>query len=418
MTRRLAVRLNSLAIGDLVERADGIVEFHIREDYRRIENRPVLGQLFEDDPRATYHGRRDSPLPTFFANLLPEGRLRALFETSGLVEERDDTGLLALLGQDLPGAVIVEPMPDETDGPRGAAEEQPLFEDEDNFRFSLAGVQLKFSVVHDGDKLTLPARNVAGDSIVKLHGAQLPGLAENEFSIMSWAEECGFEVPPCELYSLGELKGLPLDNVDPHGRAFVIRRYDREGNRRIHQEDFAQIANLRPALKYDYLKYEVLGRLIHAIIGKQGFLEFVRRLAFMVATGNGDAHAKNWSLVYRDGVRPTLAPLYDQVFTSAWPRLVSVTGGQGSRTASAQLALKFFGVKHFAECEIGLFERLGAICSMSAESVNEARETFERAADSWARINAKLPMRGEHRTLLHEHWKSVPCLRHYALTDS
>jgi serine/threonine-protein kinase HipA len=41
----------------------------------------------------------------------------------------------------------------------------------------------------------------------------------------------------------------------------------------------------------------------------------MRRLAFMVLSGNADAHLKNWSLLYPDGVRPRLAPVYDLVST-------------------------------------------------------------------------------------------------------
>ena len=47
------------------------VVFQLEEDYRRLVPRPVLGQQFEDRPRARYRGVAEE-LPAFFANLIPE----------------------------------------------------------------------------------------------------------------------------------------------------------------------------------------------------------------------------------------------------------------------------------------------------------------------------------------------------------
>lgn len=101
----------------------------------------------------------------------------------------------------------------------------------------------------------------------------------------------------------------------------VIRRYDREGTRRIHQEDFAQVVSLPPRLKYEHISYEQCAALALQIAGKDAYREFIRRLAFVIASGNTDAHLKNWSLVYPDGVNARLSPLYDQVCTIAWEEL-------------------------------------------------------------------------------------------------
>lgn len=414
MSRRASIRLGERNVGELVERPDGIVEFQFAEAYSRLFPRPVLGQLFEDDLTATYRGKKErSQLPAYFANMLPEGRLRSLLESRGGIPERDDLGLLVLLGRDLPGAVVV-------DSPTGEARTaddafSPGNGDDDTtpLRFSLAGVQMKFSVVHERDKLTLPARDKAGDSIVKLHGPQLPGLAQNEYSMMEWARESGFEVPACSLWALGDLEGLPIDEVDPEASAFVIRRYDREGELRLHQEDFAQVVGLWPSLKYDHLTYEKLGILVQRIVGDDGFIEYMRRIALMVATGNGDAHAKNWSLIYRDGIRPALAPLYDQVFTGAWPRLERVAGQTRRRVRSPELALKLLGMKHFGSCDSVFFERLGAKVGQPLVAREVARETLSRLRSAWARVSEALPMFADHKDLLRSHWSAVPCLREH-----
>jgi serine/threonine protein kinase HipA of HipAB toxin-antitoxin module len=45
--------------------------------------------------------------------------------------------------------------------------------------------------------------------------------------------------------------------------------------------------------------------------------QFARRLLVNILVANGDAHLKNWSLIYPDTVTPELAPAYDIGFTRA-----------------------------------------------------------------------------------------------------
>ena len=54
---------------------------------------------------------------------------------------------------------------------------------------------MKFSVLSENQKVTLPARDQLGDWIVKLDSARFPNLVENEYATMSWAEQAGFDVP-------------------------------------------------------------------------------------------------------------------------------------------------------------------------------------------------------------------------------
>ncbi|WP_306748714.1 HipA domain-containing protein [Saccharothrix yanglingensis] len=67
-------------------------------------------------------------------------------------------------------------------------------------------------------------------------------------------------------------------------------------------------------------------------------VEVVRRLAFCVVVGNGDAHLKNWSLIYRNKKMPVLSPVYDSVSTAPY-----VPIGE-----SEDLGPKFAGSKRFA----------------------------------------------------------------------
>ncbi len=114
MSRRLEVLLGDQPVGMLAERSDGGAEFRFFDSYRALVPRPVLGQKFEDDLARVYRNRKGERLPDFFANLIPEGQLRKLIEKAVGLEPTDDLGLLAFVGRDLPGAVVVQPITEGT----------------------------------------------------------------------------------------------------------------------------------------------------------------------------------------------------------------------------------------------------------------------------------------------------------------
>jgi serine/threonine-protein kinase HipA len=107
--------------------------------------------------------------------------------------------LLAAIGTDLPGAIVFEKddleLPQETQTPPSYGARQGSAKDSSSLRFSLAGVQLKFSMLMVDRKLTLPAENEDGDWIVKLSFDDFPALPENEHAVMTWARSMGYEVP-------------------------------------------------------------------------------------------------------------------------------------------------------------------------------------------------------------------------------
>lgn len=109
MSRRLKILLYGVPVGEISEAGDGRTEFRFLDEYFDQVPRPVLGQKFEDDLRRVHRSRVRERLPDFFANLVPEGRLRELIEQTTGVEEGDDLALLAYVGGDLPGAVTARP---------------------------------------------------------------------------------------------------------------------------------------------------------------------------------------------------------------------------------------------------------------------------------------------------------------------
>ncbi len=107
----------------------------------------------------------------FFSNLLPEGHLRAYLTAKARVKAERDFPLLWVLSEDLPGAVVAKHRHGNATPPHDAdlsaaaeAESNPTI-----LRFSLAGVQLKFSAVLEADgELTIPIRGVNGRWILNM----------------------------------------------------------------------------------------------------------------------------------------------------------------------------------------------------------------------------------------------------------
>ncbi|WP_225412487.1 type II toxin-antitoxin system HipA family toxin [Stigmatella hybrida] len=316
----LDVFLDNLLVGRILrEEETSIASFLIDEAYAENSGRPVLGQQFEERRHHRFFRQAAHPgqLPTFFANLLPEGALDELIQAQ--LGTEDATAKLAFLGEDLPGAVRVRRSgtafapPPETqtfDEPRSEGPSGPP-----ELRFSLAGVQLKFSAVRSGDsRFTLPFSGQGGRWILKFGSAVYPELPENEHFTMQWAARCGLAVPPHQLVPVSTIDSLDPRFASLGENVFAIERYDRQTNgARIHQEDFAQIRGVPPDLKYQGASLEQLARLVGDLCGPSDLDEFLRRVLFLLISGNTDGHLKNWSLVYPDGRRARLSPAYDFV---------------------------------------------------------------------------------------------------------
>ncbi|MBI5498041.1 MAG: HipA domain-containing protein [Deltaproteobacteria bacterium] len=103
----------------------------------------------------------------------------------------------------------------------------------------------------------------------------------------------------------------------------ATRRFDRdEEGGAVHAEDLAQALGLRadPNAAYRGVTYAGIARFVSTLMDADDHVEFARRLVFMVLSGNGDAHAKNWGIFYPDGIHARLSPAYDLVFTRSYVR--------------------------------------------------------------------------------------------------
>lgn len=315
----LDISLNNLPVGTLVRTPGDYNAFNLLPAYRSMNNPPILSLSL----RSADDGLRRDPkpirgaLPPFFANLLPEEKLREAMEKhhAASVRPGNDFDLLAALGTNLPGAVRALP----SDGipvPAG-----PEAEEKKKARFSLAGVQMKLSVMKNTGKeggFTLAVDDEQGQYIAKFPSLTHIGLSENEFAILALAEALGMEVPARELVEKTEFAGIPEEfNTMSTGKVLLVRRFDRGADgARVHMEDFAQVFGRYPSEKYTGAVYHNIAAALTSGVSFDSAIEFVRRLALTVITGNGDMHLKNWSLLYPgDGRTPTLSPVYDVLST-------------------------------------------------------------------------------------------------------
>ncbi len=318
----------------------GANRFQPAPEYRGLPRRPVLGQVFEERP--DHQWRQAGRLPKWFSNLLPEQRLRDFIAEEHGINPRNEFRLLLALGADLPGAVEVTPLIDPEEALNSTVEkgvsaamssrtadgreDQSKGEDRHLLRFSLAGVQLKLSMVWSSNTLMLPGIGELGEHLVKLPSRHYRGIPENEFSMMTWARETGIDIPDCEVRPSKRLGPLPPGfEVLEGSNVYVVRRFDRSDDdspgHRIHMEDLNQVVDNWPESKYEGAGFERLGRIVLGLCGRDDFLEFVRRLTFCIGIGNEDAHLKNWTIWYPNRIQPRMSPAYDLVSTIQYPEL-------------------------------------------------------------------------------------------------
>lgn len=400
----LEVLLYDAPIGTLTRLEGDRSIFAFNESYIADENRSVLGLRFKDP----YGGlitdfklRRISIMP-FFSNLLPEGHMRTYLADLAGINPVREFFLLAALGKDLSGAVTVRP----ADGGDWLADANDDLNEvsvdktnrEKALRFSLAGVQLKFSAINEASGgLTIPAQGIGGSWIVKLPSREFKGVPENEYSMMTLARLIGMDVPAIELVNTSEIKNLPAGIETLGGPALAIERFDRlQDGGKVQIEDFAQVFNLYPKNKYKKASIRNIAEVI-GIEGDDGDVaEFIRRLTFNTLIGNADMHLKNWSLYYPDRRNAAIAPAYDFVSTIHY-------------IPDEEAGLKFSRTKRFDGFSIDELKHLSAKALLSEKLVIEtARETVDLFHQYWQSEKGNLPLSNDIIKSIENHLKVIP----------
>jgi serine/threonine-protein kinase HipA len=303
---------------------------------------------------------------------MPEGALKEAIARrfSKAIKGFDDFALLGVVGQHQLGRVRVTAEGMIGDVPPGQSVNellvhdgaQGLFDDLMNTYAAYSGVSgvqpkvlLRDSDV-DADRLT----HKGSTHIIK---AWRPGefdeLAANEYFCMQAAKYSGIEVPELQLSATGKL--------------LAIRRFDLVDDQYLGHEDFCVLSGFTADQKYDG-SYEGIARLIKAYVSpghvEDALQAFFKIVALSAGIQNGDAHLKNFGVVYDHcgaDADVRLAPAYDLVSTTPYiPRdSMALTLG-GSKAWPKEKMLAKFG---------------RAACGLTE---GECRQAMEQVADGMA----------------------------------
>jgi serine/threonine-protein kinase HipA len=259
--------------------------------------------------------------PIFEMNM-PEGHLRLALMTMfrKAIAGFDDFQLLQIIGPYQLGRISLgdhhdQPMPSTSvkhltlhDGAKD------LFDDllHTYAAYSgVSGVQPKVLVRDEtGGDITRLSHRGATHIVKAWEASQYPELATNEYFCLRAATHAGLSVARHELSSAG--------------RFLIVERFDLAKDDYLGFEDFCVLSGKSSDEKYDS-SYEACARIIRAYMPPeaqaQALQELFLSVALTVAIQNGDAHLKNFGLLYDHAgadANVQLAPAFDLVTTTAY----------------------------------------------------------------------------------------------------
>lgn len=316
-------------------------------------------------------------LPSYFAGLLPEGRRLGALRRAVKTSADDELSLLLAVGADAIGDVQVVPAgvtPAEVP-PRIAIEDISQMSFAELLtelgiraqRMALPGVQDKTSAA----MINLPIARAGERYILKLNPiSEYPHLVENEAFFLKAVRISGLNAPVNDLVT------------DRDGaRGLLVRRFDRitvDGQlRALAVEDGCQASDRPPADKY-LLGADRTFAALTSVCDAQALAgrELIRQLAFAYLTGNGDAHAKNFSVVQNLAGEWAVSPVYD----------VPCTHVYGDTTMALSI-----GGRTGAEFGIADFVGLGVSLGVPERAVRRALSELVERADRWLPDLDQLP---------------------------
>jgi len=346
---------------------------------------------------------RNQKLHPSLSNLLPEGAMRELIAQGLKTHIDNEFQIFSLLGHDLPGALVAKSMgpedvPDHVLAPYGKVKVTEHKGRDTRNEFSLAGVQMKFSMKEKDGRYNLTKGDDLGDWIIKTPSTRHRHVPLNEYTAMKLASVVGVEIPEIKLVELSKLDNLPQINLPEEQFAFAIKRFDRDQNTRIHMEDFAQVLVKYPARKYDAASYEQIGKVLYEFSGDglADAQQFARRLLVNILLANGDAHLKNWSLRYEDQITPRLSPAYDILTTFVYME------------GETDFALNLSKNKNWYNTSFEHFERWAQKAGIPWRAIKpHLIDTLEIARSLWPENLNDLPMQEDQKKRLRAHWKNL-----------
>lgn len=224
----------------------------------------------------------------------------------------------------------------------------------------ISGVQPKV-MLEAIDRATVPSASY----IIKSWGSDYPDLAANEFFCMMAAKKAGLPVPE---FHLSENGGL-----------FVMKRFDlTEDGKQLGFEDFCSLQALGTEQKYSS-SYERVAKSIKDFVSPEllpaAREQFFSTLVLSSMVQNGDAHLKNFGVLYEDPKgNISLAPVYDIVTTTVYIKKdVPALSLAGTKKWWQPKLLEKFGLTHLSLSPAKIRE----IIRRNADAVMETSELMQ-----------------------------------------
>ncbi|MBK5200206.1 MAG: HipA domain-containing protein [Spirochaetaceae bacterium] len=170
----------------------------------------------------------------------------------------------------------------------------------------ITGVQKKVSLhlQKEGDNSRLTLVNYPSEYILKPFSDIYHQLPENEWLTMHLANICDLET-----VSFG------LIRLEDESLAYITKRIDRKGKKKIAMEDFCQLGESLTENKYKS-SYEKIGKILEKYSDNIGldYYKLFNVIIFSFIVGNSDMHLKNFSLYQKKG-KSIFSPSYDLLNT-------------------------------------------------------------------------------------------------------
>jgi len=313
-------------VGKLIQNRSGLLTFRYVPEYLNTPNARAISQslpLQENE----YEGKA---CRAFFAGLLPDGDKRDLVAALFHISSKNDFAILDKIGGDCAGCLSLLPEGEPPTDPQNfeykkltspelanilrTLPKRPLMSGSQDIRISLAGAQDKVALLQQDDAFFLPLHGAPSSHIIKPAHSEFDDLVVNEAFCLHLARSCGLPTIDASINTVEDEQYLVLKRYD---------RFYRSGKwHRLHQEDFCQALGIAPELKYQNEGGPSIRDGINLIrkcssVPVMDIKMFLEAILFNFMIGNHDAHAKNFSLLYRED-SVSLAPLYDLICTAVY----------------------------------------------------------------------------------------------------
>lgn len=361
----LEVFVNNKAVGVIEKQPLG----YVFQYYPQTQNSEFVSLTMPVRMEPYFHGHDDSLHPIFDMNL-PEGSLRSFLiqKYAKAISPFNELTLLSIVGQTMIGRVTFGGVAKKPDSELNL---QSLVAYEDTEKLiselykhtadvsGIAGVQPKALIEINEKTLRklsdeqapgqdLRATFKTSGSIIKTSGKETPWLATNEFYCLRAARLSNIDTPNMRL-----LKG---------GQILVISRFDiktdisQEDFPLLGIEDFCVLNGLTSKDKYS-LSYEKVIKTLSAFTSSWNrntdIEKLFRSIAFNCIIRNGDAHLKNFAVLYdesnmnQEEPEIFLSPTFDLCTSNAYisSDMLALTL-DGSKRYPARKKLELFALRH------------------------------------------------------------------------